>query len=74
MCKMYVLLAGLCIGITAMAQTDTTASQEKKADTIRIGSLIIVKKSDGHYENRDGSVTISRHKHNTECKHQLGDC
>jgi len=60
--KMYVLLAGLCIGVTAMAQTDTTADQQKKSDTIRIGSLIIVKKGDGHYENRDGSVKVFREK------------
>ena len=60
--KLYVLLAGLCMGVTAMAQTDTTGNQEKKPDTIRIGSLIIVKKSDGHYENRDGSVSVHRQK------------
>jgi hypothetical protein len=53
--KMYVLLAGLCIGVTAMAQTDTTNNQSKKEDTIRIGSLIIVKKGDRHYENNNGS-------------------
>jgi len=61
--KMYVLLAGLCIGVSAMAQTDTTNNQAKKEDTIRIGSLIIVKKGDGHYENRDGSVTLLRDRH-----------
>ena len=44
--KMYVLLAGLCTGVNAMAQTDTTGSQLKKEDTIRIGSLIIVKKGE----------------------------
>jgi len=42
--KMYVLLAGLCIGVSVMAQTDTINNQVKKEDTIRIGSLIIVKK------------------------------
>src|SRR5690242_16226475 len=60
--KMYVLLVGLCVGVSAMAQTDTTNEQEKKSDTIRIGSLIIVKKGDGHYENRDGSVKVSRQR------------
>ena len=64
--KMYVLLAGLCIGITAMAQTDTTGDQAKKSDTIRIGSLIIVKKGDGHYENRDGSVKVTRDRHSNQ--------
>ena len=58
--KMYVLLAGLCIGVTAMAQTDTANNQSKKEDTIRIGSLIIVKKGDGHYENNDGSDNETR--------------
>ncbi|MEO6316084.1 MAG: outer membrane beta-barrel protein [Chitinophagaceae bacterium] len=61
--KVYVLLAGLCIGFTAMAQTDTVVEQTKKVDTIRIGSLIIIKKGDGRYENRDGSVKIHREKH-----------
>jgi len=60
--KMYVLLAGLCVGLSAMAQTDTSITQEKKTDTIRIGSLIIVKKGDGRYENRDGSVQVTRQR------------
>lgn len=64
--KVYLLLAGLCIGATVMAQTDTSGSQEKKPDTIRIGSLIIVKKGDGHYENRDGSVNITRTRHRNQ--------
>jgi Outer membrane protein beta-barrel domain len=60
MFKMYLLLAGLCIGVTAMAQTDTTINQPEKVDTLRVGGFIIVKKGDGHYENRDGSVSVSR--------------
>lgn len=64
--KMYVLLAGLCIGVSVMAQTDTINNQIKKEDTIRIGSLIIVKKGDGHYENRDGSVrVVTNSRHNS---------
>lgn len=59
MCKMYLLVAVLCIHLTVAAQTDT-ATGHAKPDTIRIGSLIIVKKGDGHYENRDGSVHVSR--------------
>jgi hypothetical protein len=62
MCKVYVLLAALCIGTSAMAQTDTTIQPSKTPDTIRIGSLIIVKKGDGNYENRDGSVKVSRER------------
>jgi Outer membrane protein beta-barrel domain len=61
MCKFYVVLAGLCITINSMAQTDTSNTQ-KNPDTIRIGSLIIVKKGDGHYENKDGSVHVYHRK------------
>jgi hypothetical protein len=60
MCKMYLLLAGLCLGLTSMGQTDSTTDQAKKVDTIRIGSLIIVKKGDGHYNNKDESINVSR--------------
>ena len=60
--KMYSLLAGLCIALGTMAQTDTSINQSKKEDTIRIGSLIIVKKGDGKYENKDGSVSVNRKK------------
>ncbi|GAC1450667.1 MAG: hypothetical protein NVSMB7_13040 [Chitinophagaceae bacterium] len=58
---MYLLPAVLCIGLTGMAQTDTTIiNQSNKEDTIRIGNFIIVKKAEGHYENKDGSVSVSR--------------
>jgi hypothetical protein len=60
--KIYVLLAGLCVGLIATAQTDTTGNREKAPDTIRIGSLIIVKKGDGQYENNDGSVKVIRNR------------
>jgi Outer membrane protein beta-barrel domain len=63
MCKMYLLLAGLCIGLTSMAQTDTTVNQQKKPDTLYVGGFIIVKTGDGHYENKDGSVSVSRATH-----------
>lgn len=60
--KFYVLLAGLCLTFGTMAQTD---SSSKHSDTIRIGSLIIVKTGDGHYQNRDSSVHIyRRHQRN----------
>lgn len=63
MCKMYLLVAGVCLGLTSMAQTDTTTDQVKKTDTIRIGSLIIVKTGDGHYTNKDRSIDVSRAVH-----------
>ncbi len=63
--KFYVLMAGLCLALGLMAQTDTT-KKETNQDTIRIGSLIIVKKADGHYENRDGSVQVYHHHSRNE--------
>ncbi len=54
MYKMYLLLAALCIGLNSIAQTDTTGSQPKSEDSIRIGSIIIVKKGNGQYESSHG--------------------
>jgi hypothetical protein len=59
--KFYVLLAGLCMATGLMAQTDTSKPAQK-SDTIRIGSLIIVKRGDGHYQNNDSSVQIYHHR------------
>jgi hypothetical protein len=62
------LLAGLCLALTGFAQTDTTGPaplpQPKDGDTIRIGSLIIVKSgkngsSSGNY-NRHVEINIHR--------------
>ncbi len=64
--KLYVVLAGLCLSFGALAQTDTSTQTNEKIDTIRIGSLIIVKKGDGHYENKDGSVSVSHLRHRNE--------
>ncbi len=64
MCKVYLLVAGLCLGLTSLAQTDTTGNETKKIDTIRIGNLLIVKKGDGHYENKDGSVSVTKTRRN----------
>jgi Outer membrane protein beta-barrel domain len=63
--KFYVLMTGLCMALSTMAQTDTT-NAGKNPDTIRIGSLIIVKKGDGHYENKDGSVHVYHHRQRNE--------
>jgi Outer membrane protein beta-barrel domain len=59
--KLYVLLAGLCMAPGLMAQTDTS-KPAKKSDTIRIGSLIIIKRGDGRYQNNDSSVQIYHHR------------
>jgi hypothetical protein len=64
--KLYVVLTGLCLSFGSYAQTDTSAQASEKIDTIKIGSLIIIKKGDGHYENKDGSVSISHQSKKNE--------
>jgi hypothetical protein len=54
--KFYVALAMICTGFATQAQTDSTKTPA--ADTIRIGSMIIIKKGDGKYDN--GEVKINR--------------
>jgi hypothetical protein len=46
--RIVILLTGICMSMMGMAQTDTT---RKDSDTIRIGSMIIVKKGGGGYNN-----------------------
>lgn len=62
--KMYVLLAGLCMGVNAMAQADTTSTPSKAPDTIRVGNMIIVKKGESHYENSEGLVKVTSNRVN----------
>jgi hypothetical protein len=60
--KTIVLAAmALCLGLTSIAQKDTTGKE--KIDTIKVGGMIIIKKGD-HHPNRgkDGEVVISTHK------------
>lgn len=52
--RISILLTGLFIGFTSMAQTDTTAKE--KVDTVRIGGMIIIKKKGN---NDDGEKTVS---------------
>lgn len=59
--KTFVLLASaICFSMASMAQSDTTAPQ--RADTIKIGGMIIIKK-DGK-NNRDKDITNSNHRRN----------
>lgn len=50
--RISLLLTGICIALSSLAQTDSTTS---KSDTIRIGSMIIIKKdSDRKTESAGG--------------------
>lgn len=61
----FFLVAGLCLSIVGRAQTDTTAKSNMNApensDTIRIGSMIIVKKGNGSSESSGGSHHYHHH-------------
>ncbi len=45
--RIFTLCMILCTSMSGFAQTDTTAKQENKADTIRIGGMIIIRDRDG---------------------------
>lgn len=53
--RIAILLTGICFALTATAQTDT--SKAEQGDTIRIGSMIIIKRGDAHSKG-DKEVTI----------------
>lgn len=53
--RIAILLTGICFALTTTAQTDT--SKAEQGDTIRIGSMIIIKRGDGHSKG-DKDVTI----------------
>lgn len=62
--RKLILLAGICFALTGMAQTDST---KKESDTIRVGSIIIIKnKKDGKYDEEDkdnhNQVKVQRRK------------
>jgi hypothetical protein len=52
----------IATGLTAQTPTDSVPAKPEKRDTIRIGSIIIIKKSNGKYES-DGSTIEKTHKH-----------
>lgn len=58
--RIFILLTGLCFALSGFAQTDTTAPQ--KADTIKIGSMIIIKKGKKADGTEDREVQINRRK------------
>ncbi len=60
--KEFLLLAGLCLYLSGWAQTDTTGKGNSNAeDTIKIGSMIIVKKGDS--ETGNGTEVKFHHRH-----------
>ena len=60
--RIAILLTGICFALTAKSQTDTT--KQEKYDTIRVGTMIIIKKGDGKTEDGDNEVTIYSRKKN----------
>lgn len=58
--RIFILMAGLCFALSGFAQTDTTAPQ--KADTIKIGNMIIIKKGKKTDGSEDREVQINRRK------------
>jgi hypothetical protein len=55
--KVYLIMLGIMAGLAGMAQTDTTGKKNpspESSDTIRVGSIIIVKKG-GEYRNDEGN-------------------
>lgn len=58
--KQFLLLAGLCLSLAIMAQTDTTKT-DAKVDTIRVGNMVIVKQGDK--ESGDGAEVHLSKRH-----------
>lgn len=54
--RIGILLTGLFIGFTALAQTDTSAKEQ--VDTVRIGKMIIIKKKGRDEEGEKTSRTV----------------
>ena len=59
--RIVILLTGLFIGFTTVAQTDTSAKE--KVDTVRIGAMIIIKKK-GSNEDGSSRTKIESHRNN----------
>jgi Outer membrane protein beta-barrel domain len=64
--RIIILLAGICMAFTGLAQDDSTKKQE--ADTIRVGNMIIIKKAghdqeDKQYRNERQETRSYRRNH-----------
>jgi hypothetical protein len=60
--KEFLLMAALCLYLTGFAQTDTTGKNNPSSDTIKIGTMIIIKKGDPNTGNNT-EVYIPKHRH-----------
>lgn len=60
--KEFLLMAGLCLYLSGLAQTDTTgkSNPDNQGDTIKIGSMIIIKKGDAETGNKT-EIYIPKH-------------
>ena len=62
---MYLLLGGLCLAVSSMAQTDTTV-KPKSDDTLRVGNMIIIKKAgDKSGTDTEGHNSGKKHHKNS---------
>ncbi len=61
--KQFLLVAGVCVALTSLAQNDTTAksSVTNSGDTIHVGSMIIVK--NGNERTGDGTEVQIHRRH-----------
>lgn len=57
--RIAMILTGLCFALTGFSQTDSTLKTEKAADTIRIGGIVIIKKSGKNDNDSTGSSSVS---------------
>jgi hypothetical protein len=59
--RTIVLLAGLCVALSGLAQTDTTTTPAEKTDTIRIGGITIIKNGKGN-RSESREVRVNRRR------------
>ena len=55
------VVASICLYLTAIGQTDS--SRAKEGDTLHIGNMVILRSGDAH--NGDGAEVTTRHHHHT---------
>jgi hypothetical protein len=60
--QVIILLTGICMSLTGLAQTDSSAPQQN--DTIRVGGMIIIKKQKGN-KNEDGDKEAKTYRRNS---------
>jgi Outer membrane protein beta-barrel domain len=58
--RIFTLLAGICLATSAFAQTDST--KNNNGDTIRVGSMIIIKRGDGNTKDNNQVQITRRYK------------